>query len=123
MAPKRKNDDAGEPSARERKKLKMAGARTISVQETATSTGSGSSLADNQRNAVASSSTGPSKTVVRFDSTCFRTPCCRMAISMVRLAMQGLPASLDVERFTEVRVFRCIRVAVTNDRLGARIRD
>ena len=63
MAPKRKNDDTGEPSARERKKLKMAGARTISIQETPTAP------ATNQANAVASSSKHPSKTTVQFDCT------------------------------------------------------
>ncbi|KAG8214891.1 hypothetical protein J3R82DRAFT_10062 [Butyriboletus roseoflavus] len=97
----------------------MADARTISVQETVTSTGSGSSLTKNQRNIVASSSAGPSKTVIQFDCTYSRTPFYRGAISMVRLAMQGLPASIDVERFTEVRLFRCLIVAVTNDCLGA----
>lgn len=40
-----------------------------------------------------------------------------------RLAMQGLPASIDVERFTEVRLFHPLRVAVTNVRPGACIRD
>ncbi|KAF8547670.1 POP1-domain-containing protein [Imleria badia] len=85
MPPKRKNDEAGEPTARERKKLKMADARTIQVQDTSTT--NGSTPTNNQGNAVASSSAGPSKTVVQFDS------------------MQGLPASIDVERFTEARAY------------------
>ncbi|KAH0832346.1 hypothetical protein J3R83DRAFT_13362 [Lanmaoa asiatica] len=104
MPPKRKNDDTGEPSARERKKLKMADARTISVQET--SARSGSTLANNQGNAVASSSaTGPSKTVIQFDCAYSRALFCRGAMSTVCLAMQGLPASIDVERFTEARAY------------------
>ncbi|KAF8120269.1 ribonucleases P/MRP protein subunit POP1-domain-containing protein [Boletus edulis] len=86
MPPKRKNDDAGESSARERKKLKVADARTIQVQ--GTSAASGSNTTNDQRNAVASpSSAGPSKTAIQFNS------------------MQGLPASLDVERFTEARAY------------------
>ena len=95
MPPKRKNDDAGEPSARERKKLKMADARAIAVQETSSST---------QGNAVASSSKGPSKTVIQFDCTYSQTPFCRSPTPMVYVAMQGLPASIDVEWFTEVRL-------------------
>ncbi|KAG6379369.1 ribonucleases P/MRP protein subunit POP1-domain-containing protein [Boletus reticuloceps] len=86
MPPKRKNDDAGESSARERKKLKVADARTIQVQ--GTSAAGGSNTTNDQRNAVASSSSaGPSKTAIQFNS------------------MQGLPASLDVERFTEARAY------------------
>ncbi|KAG9308789.1 hypothetical protein JVU11DRAFT_11414 [Chiua virens] len=104
MPPKRKHHDAGGTTARERKKLKMADARTISVQ--AAPTGNASTM-NNQANAVGSSSAGPgpSKTVVQFDS------------------MQGLPASIDVERFTEARAYeidamqKAIKTArhVTND--------
>jgi hypothetical protein len=36
--------------------------------------------------------------------------------------MQGLPASIDVERFTEVRVSP-FNIAVANTRLGACVRD
>lgn len=56
MGPKRKNDD--ESSARERKKQKMAVARTIAVQSTTSTAGS-----SQPQNAVA----GPSKSVT-FDS-------------------------------------------------------
>ncbi|CCL99258.1 uncharacterized protein FIBRA_01273 [Fibroporia radiculosa] len=78
MPPKRKNgSEAGyeEPTARERKKQKTAIARTIAVQPD-------TSAAKNTSNAVAGSSKS-----VRFDS------------------MQGLPGSLDVERFAEARAF------------------
>ena len=81
MAPKRKNDDAGELSARERKKLRMADARTISVQETPTAGGPGP--ATNQTNAVASSSNGPSKTTVQFNCTFYQVPCRRRATLML----------------------------------------
>ncbi|KIJ61144.1 hypothetical protein HYDPIDRAFT_97259 [Hydnomerulius pinastri MD-312] len=81
MPPKRKNDESNlELTARERKKLKVADARTIAVQPVASGSGSG---AANSGNAVA----GSSKTIVRFDT------------------MQGLPASIDVERFTEARAY------------------
>ncbi|KIK93095.1 hypothetical protein PAXRUDRAFT_829342 [Paxillus rubicundulus Ve08.2h10] len=82
MPPKRKNDESGELGARERKKLKLADARTIAIQPTPS--GSGSGTANEQSN---SATTGPSKTTVRFDAT------------------QGLPASIDVERFTEARAY------------------
>ncbi|KAI0917369.1 hypothetical protein AcW1_007429 [Taiwanofungus camphoratus] len=78
MPPKRKGDDytdTNEPTARERKKQKTAIARTIAVQPT-------SSTAAVSGNAVA----GPSRSV-RFDG------------------MQGLPSSLDVERFAEARAY------------------
>lgn len=101
MPPKRKNDDTGEPSARERKKVKMADARTIAVQEPTPA----ATLTANQANAVASSSTGPSKTAVQFDCTYPRALFCRRPVLTVLLAMQGLPASIDVERFTEARLF------------------
>lgn len=102
MPPKRKNDDAGESSARERKKVKVADARTIQVQETPAA--NGSTPSNNQGNAVASSSAGPSKTVVQFDCACSRASLCLWPTSTYA-AMRGLPASIDVERFTEVRFF------------------
>ncbi|KAH7927632.1 POP1-domain-containing protein [Leucogyrophana mollusca] len=77
MPPKRKNDHAEELTSRERKRQKMADARTIAVQPTASTSNSG------QGNAVP----GPSKTTVRFDS------------------MQGLPTAIDVEKFTEARAY------------------
>ncbi|KAI9566167.1 ribonucleases P/MRP protein subunit POP1-domain-containing protein [Boletus coccyginus] len=83
MPPKRKNDDGGEHSARERKKLKMADARTIPVQEPSPASGSTHTNSNEQGNAAPSSS----KTVVQFDS------------------MQGLPGSIDVERFAEARAY------------------
>ncbi|KAH7885023.1 ribonucleases P/MRP protein subunit POP1-domain-containing protein [Phlebopus sp. FC_14] len=79
MAPKRKGDESGELNSRERKKLKIADARTIAVQPLASGSGAG----DNATNV----SSAPSKTVVRFDS------------------MQGLSATIDVERFTEARAY------------------
>ena len=57
MAPKRKNDD--ESTARERKKQKMAVARTIAVQE--------STASPMPENALA----GPSRTVAFIDSKCY----------------------------------------------------
>ncbi|KAH7915836.1 ribonucleases P/MRP protein subunit POP1-domain-containing protein [Hygrophoropsis aurantiaca] len=77
MAPKRKNDQSDELTSRDRKKQKMADARTIAVQPTASTSNY------IQGNAEA----GPSKTVVRFDS------------------MQGLPSAIDVEKFTEARAY------------------
>ncbi|KAG2145816.1 ribonucleases P/MRP protein subunit POP1-domain-containing protein [Suillus clintonianus] len=81
MTLKRKGDDAEEMTSRERKKLKVAGARTIAVQPIVSASGSGT--VQSSGNALA----GPSSTTVRFDS------------------MQGLPASIDVERFTEARAY------------------
>ncbi|KAH9936178.1 NUC188 domain-containing protein [Fomitopsis serialis] len=78
MPPKRKSDDSASPdppTARERKKQKTALARNITVQ---TSQATGTSNA----------SAGPSKSV-RFSFN----------------SMQGLPASIDVERFAEARAF------------------
>jgi len=57
MAPKRKKDEREETTARERKKLKVADARTIAVQSAA-STG-----AQTSGNALA----GMSSTAIRFD--------------------------------------------------------
>ncbi|KAG2038684.1 ribonucleases P/MRP protein subunit POP1-domain-containing protein [Suillus americanus] len=81
MVLKRKGDDTEEMTSRERKKLKVAGARTIAVQPSVSTSCSGT--VQSSGNALA----GPSSTTVRFDS------------------MQGLPASIDVERFTEARVY------------------
>ncbi|KAG1861722.1 ribonucleases P/MRP protein subunit POP1-domain-containing protein [Suillus subalutaceus] len=81
MVLKRKGDDAEEMTSRERKRLKVAGARTIAVQPSVSTSGSGA--VQSSGNALA----GPSSTTVRFDS------------------MQGLPASIDVERFTEARAY------------------
>ncbi|KAG0698380.1 ribonucleases P/MRP protein subunit POP1-domain-containing protein [Suillus ampliporus] len=81
MVLKRKGDDAEEMTSRERKKLKVADARTIAVQPAVSTSGNGS--AQSSGNALA----GPSSTTVRFDS------------------MHGLPASIDVERFTEARAY------------------
>lgn len=99
MAPKRKKDETEEMTSRERKKLKVADARTIAVQPAAST--SGSVGVQSSGNALA----GPSSTTIRFD--------CEHPLSAVSLlehepqnaAMRGLPASIDVERFTEVRVF------------------
>ncbi|KAG2135049.1 ribonucleases P/MRP protein subunit POP1-domain-containing protein [Suillus cothurnatus] len=71
MASKRKADDAEEMTSRERKKLKVAGARTIAVQPSASNSGSGA--VQSSGNALA----GPSR----------------------------LPASIDVEKFTEARAY------------------
>lgn len=81
MALKRKVDDAEEMTSRERKKLKVAGARTIAVQPSVSASGSGTVQSSGNAHS------GPSSTTVRFDS------------------MQGLPASIDVERFTEARAY------------------
>jgi ribonuclease P/MRP protein subunit POP1 len=61
MASKRKADDAEEMTSRERKKLKVAGARTIAVQPSVSTSGSG--IVQSSGNALA----GPSSTTVRFD--------------------------------------------------------
>ncbi|KAI5991699.1 ribonucleases P/MRP protein subunit POP1-domain-containing protein [Pisolithus orientalis] len=81
MPPKRKGDEVDELNARERKKLKVADARTIAVQPVAS--GSSSGQGDHATNARP----GPSKININFDS------------------MKGLPATLDVERFTEARAY------------------
>ncbi|KAG2087135.1 ribonucleases P/MRP protein subunit POP1-domain-containing protein [Suillus discolor] len=81
MVLKRKADDAEEMTSRERKKLKVAGARTIAVQPSVSASGSGTVQSSGNASA------GPSSTTVRFDS------------------MQGLPASIDVEMFTEARAY------------------
>ncbi|KAG1733032.1 ribonucleases P/MRP protein subunit POP1-domain-containing protein [Suillus paluster] len=79
--PLKRKGGAEEMTPRERKKLKVADARTIAVQPAASTSGSGSVRSSG--NALA----GPSSTTVRFDS------------------MQGLPASIDVEKFTEARAY------------------
>jgi hypothetical protein len=61
MAPKRKKDETEEMTSRERKKLKVADARTIAVQPAASASGSGG--AQSSGNALA----GPSSTTIRFD--------------------------------------------------------
>jgi len=61
MALKRKVDDAEEMTSRERKKLKVAGARTIAVQPSVSTSGSGT--VQSSGNALS----GPSSTTVRFD--------------------------------------------------------
>ncbi|KAI6028013.1 ribonucleases P/MRP protein subunit POP1-domain-containing protein [Pisolithus microcarpus] len=81
MPPKRKGDECGELNARERKKLKVAGARTIAVQSVAL--GSSSGHGEQAANAMP----GPSRIAINFNS------------------MKGLPATLDVERFTEARAY------------------
>ncbi|KAI6125839.1 NUC188 domain-containing protein [Pisolithus croceorrhizus] len=81
MPPKRKGDECGELNSRERKKLKVADARTIAVQ----SVPSGSSSGRGEQ--AANATPGPSRTAINFDS------------------MKGLPATLDVERFTEARAY------------------
>ncbi|KAG6333871.1 hypothetical protein ID866_5214 [Astraeus odoratus] len=80
MPPKRKGEESKDLNGRDRKKLKMADARTIAVQPTVHSS---SGQGDRQANAAP----GPSKTVVNFDTS------------------QGLPSSIDVERFTEARAY------------------
>ncbi|KAL4080470.1 ribonucleases P/MRP protein subunit POP1-domain-containing protein [Scleroderma citrinum] len=84
MPSKRKADEAGQLSARERKKLRVADARTIAVQPVASaSSGRQDDQQTNHTNPVA----GPSKTVVSLDT------------------MKGLPTTIDVERFTEARAY------------------
>ena len=121
MPPKRKNDDAGEPSARERKKLKRADARTISVQET--SAASGSAPTNNQENAVASSSKAPSKTTIQFDCTYSEIPFCR---SPTLDGVHSYAGFASFYRRGEVHGGMFVppfNIAVTKDRLGACVRD
>ena len=90
MPPKRKSDDSESPeppSARERKKQKTVQARTISVQ---------SNPAGRNDNATA----GPSR-AVRFNSEHTSDQVVRRILN-TRIGMEGLPASIDVERFAEV---------------------
>lgn len=61
MVLKRKGDDAEEMTSRERKKLKVAGARTIAVQPSVPASGSGTVQSSGNASA------GPSSTTVRFD--------------------------------------------------------
>ena len=61
MASKRKKDETEEMTSRERKKLKVADARTIPVQPAASTSGSGG--VQSSGNALA----GPSSTTIRFD--------------------------------------------------------
>ncbi|EGO23569.1 hypothetical protein SERLADRAFT_416006 [Serpula lacrymans var. lacrymans S7.9] len=76
MASKRKNDQSDENTSRNRKKLRVADARTIAVQSAESAAGG--------TNAAA----GPSsRAASQFDS------------------MKGLPTVLDVEKFTEARAF------------------
>lgn len=100
MPPKRKGDEpTSVPSARERKKLRLADARMIAVQPVA----SGSSERQgHQQTNYPTPVAGPSKTVMSLDSTFpyFATPSDQTDQT---LALQGLPATIDVERFTEVR--------------------
>jgi hypothetical protein len=90
MATKRKNTESDYgPTAREKKKLKLADARAISVQITPPS----------------SSGAGPSNPrrsgAVTFDSVSPSSSC--LAFSNLPIAgMAGLPGALDVEKFAEV---------------------
>jgi ribonuclease P/MRP protein subunit POP1 len=61
MVSKRKKDGTEEITSRERKKLKLADARTIAVQPAASTSGGGG--APSLGNALA----GPSSTTIRFD--------------------------------------------------------
>lgn len=89
MAAKRKNgSDVEQPTPREKKKQKIAVARTIAVQSTAS--------ANESQNAVA----GPSR-IVTFDSKfsfCYGVDWMLYDFS----GLKGLPSALDVEKFAEV---------------------
>jgi hypothetical protein len=92
MAAKRKND-SDEPTARDRKKAKLATARTIDVQP-ATEPPSASG-----QNAVA----GPSR-VITMDSEFILCFSWRLQTTSDHLlGMKSLPNSIDVEKFAEVR--------------------
>jgi len=98
MSSKRKGDEPGVLTARERKKLRLADARMITVQPVASGTSERQGHQQtNHPNPVA----GPSNALsLNCAFSYFATPPDQTDQT---LALQGLPASIDVERFTEVR--------------------
>ncbi|OJA14281.1 hypothetical protein AZE42_11254 [Rhizopogon vesiculosus] len=92
-------------TSRERKKLKVADARTIAVQPAASASGSGG--IQSSGNALA----GPSSTTIRFDYL----KCSYAGITRVNRC--GEPGSIDVEKFTDLPSLKVIKTAG----LGARV--